>query len=384
MNVNEMSMSDIEKRMSEIKEEMNKPEADITALTAEVDAMEARKAEIVAIEAGHRALAEKVAAGLVGKKVEDRTVAEQIEVRSTVEYGKAFVNAIITGDDTEARALLSTNATSGGTIPVPTLLDNEIRNAWEESEMLKLCKQTAYPGNVKVGFEYSASGAVVHVEGAAAPDEETLVLGTVELKAESIKKWITISDEAIESTTIDTLGYIYAELAQKIAEKAEEILVGKIIASPATSTTTAPAVPVIEIAALGIDTIVNAVAELSGKAKNLHIAINRRTEAALKGLQMGANYNIDVFDGLKDKIVHTDALPAFSDADDDDTVIIIGDFGYGAQVNRPNGNELTIKVDDKSLAEKDLVKVVGRQYAGIGVVAPKAFVKINKVVEANG
>lgn len=97
---------------------------------------------------------------------------------------------------------------------------------------------------------------------------------------------------------------------------------------------------------------------------------------------MGANYNVDVFDGLKDKIVHTDALPAFSEADDDDTVIIIGDFGYGAQVNRPNGNELTIKLDDTSLAEKDLVKVVGRQYAGIGVVAPKAFVKINKVEAA--
>ena len=35
--------------------------------------------------------------------------------------------------------------------------------------------------------------------------------------------------------------------------------------------------------------------------------------------------------------------------------------------------------DDLSLAEKDLVKLVGRQYVGIGVVAPKALVKITKV-----
>jgi hypothetical protein len=35
-------------------------------------------------------------------------------------------------------------------------------------------------------------------------------------------------------------------------------------------------------------------------------------------------------------------------------------------------------VDELSLAEKDLVKIVGRQYVGMGVVAPKAFVKIAK------
>lgn len=194
MEIKDMMISDIEKRMSEIKEEMNKPEANIEALTAEVDAMEARKAELLTKETERRTLAERVANGTVGKEVktEERKMNEKIEIRDSLEYGKAFVNAIITGDDTEARALLSTNATSGGTIPVPTLLDNEIKNAWEESELLSLVKQTTYKGNVKVGFEYSATGAVVHAEGAAAPDEETLVLGTVELKAESIKKWITI------------------------------------------------------------------------------------------------------------------------------------------------------------------------------------------------
>lgn len=386
MPVNEMKMSDIEKRMAEIRTEMNAESADIEALTKEVEAMEERKAQLIADEESRKALANRVAEGkegtvtmaAVGESRKDKT---DIELRDTAEYGKAFVKAIIGQDDTELRALLSTNV-EGGVVPIPTILDNEIRNAWEDAQLLSLVKQTAYPGNVKVGFEYSASGAVVHVEGEDEPDEETLVLGTVELKAESIKKWITVSDEAIEGTTIDTLGYIYAELAQRIVEKAEEVLIAKINAAPASTTATAPGVPAYSVTALAVDTITMALAELSGKAKNIHLAMNRRTYAALIAAGKAANYSVDVFDGLKDKVVFTDALPAFSSATANSTVIIAGDFGYGAQANRPNGNALKITVDDKSLAEKDLVKVVGKQYVGIGVVAPKAFVKVKKVAAA--
>lgn len=42
---------------------------------------------------------------------------------------------------------------------------------------------------------------------------------------------------------------------------------------------------------------------------------------------------------------------------------------------------MTIKMDDLSLAEQDLVKIVGRQYVGVEVVAPKAFTKITKVAQ---
>lgn len=243
---------------------------------------------------------------------------------------------------------------------------------------MSLVKRSAYPGNVKVGFELSATGAVVHVEGTAAPDEEVLTIGTVELKAESIKKWITVSDEAIDNTTVDTVGYIYAEIAQRIVEKAESILVGLILAAPTASTATACAVAEMTAATVAVDTIVNAVALLSAKARNLHIAMARQTYAEFVSKALKANYGVDVFDGLKDRVVFTDALPAYSAAGSGDTYVIVGDFGYGAQANFPNGNDVTIKLDDMSLAEKDLVKIVGRQFVGMGVVAPNAFVRIKK------
>lgn len=370
-------------RIADIKVEMESEDSNIEALSAEVDLIEKRKAELkaAATEAAEKRamIAEKLEANVIEERKEEETKMTNMEVRNTPEYGKAFVKGLLTDDFTEARALLTENVT-GGTVPVPEVLENEIKNAWEDAQFLQFAKRTTYKGNVKVGFEVSATGAAIHVEGANAPQEETLVWGTVELKAESIKKWITVSDEALEGTTIDTLEEIYKEVAQKIVEKAEEIAIGKIIAAPATtSAANGPGVPVLEVTAIAADTIVNAVALLSGKAKDLRIVMNRQTKAAFEAVALGLSYGADIYDGLKDRILFSDALPAFSAADPDDTFVIIGDIGYGFQANFPAGNDVKIKVDDLSLAEKDLVKIVGRQYVGMGVVAPKAFVKINKV-----
>lgn len=370
-------------RIADIKVEMESEDSDIEALSAEVDLIEKRKAELKAAanEAAEKRamIAEKLEADVIEERKEEETKMTNMEIRNTPEYGKAFVKGLLADDFTEARALLTENVT-GGSVPVPEILETEIKNAWEDAQFLQFAKRTTYKGNVKVGFEVSATGAAVHVEGANAPTEETLVWGTVELKAESIKKWITVSDEALEGTTIDTLGEIYKEVAQRIVEKAEEIAIGKVIAAPAiTSAANGPGVPVLEVTAIAADTIVNAVALLSGKAKDLRIIMNRQTKAAFEAVALGLSYGADIYDGLKDRIIYTDALDAFSAADPNDTFVIIGDIGYGFQANFPAGNDVKIKVDDLSLAEKDLVKIVGRQYVGMGVVAPKAFVKINKV-----
>lgn len=384
MEIKEMTFEQTEERLSQITEEMKNEGADLEALKAEVDAIEARRAELTAIAEKRNALAAQIANGQAQATVtktfeqEERTMGLK-EIRASQEYAQAFLNMIKNNDDTEVRALLSDNVT-GGQIPVPTMLETEIKNAWEEHQLMGLVKHSYFKGNVKVGFELSATGAVVHVEGTAAPEEEVLTLGTVELKAENIKKWITVSDEAIEGTTVDTVGYLYKELAQRIVEKAEEVLVGKITASPATSTATACGVKVFS-GNPALDTIVRAVSELSAQAKDLHIVMNRQTKAEFVSLQLNANYAVDVFDGLKDRIVFSDKLPAFSAASVDDIYMIIGDFGYGAQANFPNGDSVTIKIDDLSLAEKDLVKIVGKEYVGLGVVAPYAFVNAKKVAE---
>lgn len=383
--LNEMNLEQVLERISAVETEIRSAENKeaLVDMDAKIKALNERRSELQELET-RKAQAEALQNEEVApeKIIEERKVEKtmtDLEIRGSVDYGKAYLNAIKTGDDAECRALLTTQV-NGGQIPVPTFLETEIKDAWEDCKVMSLVKKSYLKGNVKVGFELSADGASVHIEGNNAPSEEVVTIGTVELKAESIKKWITVSDEALEGTTVDTIGYLYKEIAQKIVEKAESILVGKITASPTTSSATACAVPA-SAQNIAVDTILNAEALLSGKAKNLNILMNRQTYPAFVTLALNAGYAIDVFDGLKDKIVFTDALPAFSSADADDTYAIVGDFGYGFQANFPSGNDMTIKVDDLSLAEKDLVKLVGRQYVGMAVVAPKAFVNINKVDE---
>ena len=69
-------------------------------------------------------------------------------------------------------------------------------------------------------------------------------------------------------------------------------------------------------------------------------------------------------------------IPAYSSTATTGTWLIVGDFGVGAQANFPAGDDISIKVDDLSLAEKDLVKFVGREYVGLGLVGDKAFCRV--------
>lgn len=359
--------------VEELSRMVDKINARMSALQ---DAADKRQAQIDKLKAGLGIKNQRKAAPLAPSR-------EPVEVRSNPEYAKAYLRFLKTGDDKQCRALLSTNGTNStlgltGYVPVPTFLENEIKVAWEECKLLSLVKHSFFKGNVKIGFELTATGANVHLEGDDAPDEEVVTLGTVEIKANNIKKWITVSDEALEGTTVDTMGYLFAEIAQRIIEKAEELLLALIEAAPTSSTSTAVSVRERTVTALDAGIIVESAALLSGRAKNLNVAMNRRTYAALRKLELTSNYAADIFDGLKDKVVFTDKLPSFAEASANDVFIVIGDFGYGAQANFPNGNDMMIKTDDVTLAEKDLVKIVGRQYVGLALVAENAFVRIVK------
>ena len=61
----------------------------------------------------------------------------------------------------------------------------------------------------------------------------------------------------------------------------------------------------------------------------------------------------------------------------------VGDLDYGAMANFPNGEEINIKLDDLTLATADLVRIIGRMFAGIGVVAPNAFTAVLKTAASS-
>jgi len=373
-----LDMDSVEARMAEIGQiiETADDDTDLEALSAELDMIKARKEAIVE---ERKAEVQAVLAG-EGEEVKEITIKEERtmdlkEIRSSESYIDAYAEYLKSNDDKECRSLLTVNAS--GVVPVPTLVEDIVRTAWEREGIMSRVKKTYMKGNLQVGFEISADGAVIHTEGAAAPSEEKLVLGIVSLIPASIKKWITISDEALDLKGEAFLRYIYDELTYQIAKKAADTLIEKIVACGTVSTNTPAtnvAVAAISTNTISLGLVAQAIAELSDEAANPVIIMNKATWASFKAVQANGNYGYDPFEGLD--VVFNNSLPAFSAATTGETFAIVGDLAVGAQANFPAGDEITIKFDDLSLAEADLVKIVGREYVGMGVVAPKAFTKI--------
>ena len=381
MNIEEMNIDQIEERLSQIETEKEAPEANFEALTEEVRALKEQKDNLIAEAEKRQKELNEIAQGevetvLKEKVEEERKTMTDMEKRNSAEYIEAFANYIKTGKDEECRALLSENGS--GKVPVPELVDDVIKTAWDREDITRLVKKTYLKGNLKVGFELSATGAAVHTEGADAPAEETLVLGITELVPQSIKKWITISDEVLDLSAESFLRYVYDELTYQIAKKAADSIIADIEACGTVSTNSGTThqcgVPKIAESTIAVGTIANALSQLSDQASNPVIMMNRSTYASFKQAQYAASWPVDVFEGLP--VVFNNTIKAFAVATTGETFVIVGDLGYGAQMNMPNGDDITFKYDENSLAEKDLVKIVGRKYVGHDVVAPGAFVKV--------
>lgn len=380
MEFEKMSIEELEARKAQIATECEAEGADLNALTEEVRGINAelekrktaaaQKAEIrAAVASGEGVVVET----MKEEKGKDKMTIE--EVRSSKAYIDAYANYLKTEKDEECRALLTEMANAedaSGPLPVPTIVEGRIRTAWEKLGVWSLVRKTYVKGILKVGFEVSSTPAQFHVENDEAISEEKLVLGIATLTPESIKKFIRISDEALDMGGEEFLDYIYDELAYRIAKFAEDSLLSVIgglseSSSPAVGALTSNGSDILSIVA-------KAVAKLSDEAANPVVVMNKATYAAFRTAQANAQYGVDPFDGLP--VYFSSALTALSGTTSTTPWLIVGDFGIGAQANFPNGAEIKIKFDDLSEATSDLVKVIGRMYVGLGVVAPRAFCKV--------
>ena len=374
MEIKEMQMSDIEQRSLEIEELMKAEDADIEALSKEVEELEARKAEIeTEVEKRKKEAEEALKTAKEVEKVEERKM-DNKEIRNSKEYIDAFGEYIRTGDDKVVRSLLTENAS--GTVAVPDFVYNIVKTAWDEEGIMSLVRKSYLKGNLKVSFEIDGDEASIHTEGGAAVSEENLTLGIVELKAVSIKKWLSISDEVYDLRGEAFLSYIYREIAHRIAKKAADTLIAKLEACDTVSTTTCVGVPVVTEATLALGTVAKALAELSDEASNPVIMMNKKSYAAFKAVQYAGNYAVDPFEGLQ--VRFNNKITAYDAATTGVTYAIVGDLGEGALANFPNGEEITFKFDELSRKKEDLIEVLGREFIAIEPIAPNHFVKIQK------
>lgn len=372
----EMSVEEIQARKAEIGTLVDTEDADLGALEEEIRAineeLEARKAEEAKKVEIRKAVAEGEGETIEKAPVEERKEMTNEEIRNSKQYIDAYAEYVKSGDDKEVRALLTENV-ANGTVPVPEFVYEIVKNAWEKEGIMSRVRKSYLKGNLKVGFEISADGAYVHTEGTAVT-EEALVLGVVELIPATIKKWISVSDEVMDLRGEAFLRYIYDELTYRIAKKAADELVAKIVAAGTASTATAVGLPKITQTTIAVGNIAAALGNLSDQAADPVIIMNKLTWSAFKAAQYAASVPVDPFEGLP--VIFNDSLPAFSAATTGVVYAIVGDLGEGALANFPNGEAIQMKYDDMTLATSDLVRVIGRMPVALGVVGPNAFVRI--------
>lgn len=381
MELKDMTLEEVEARISEL-DSMVETSEDVEAInkaTEERKALNERKAELKDL-VERKALAQAIQNNeVVPNVIEERkgeiTMKNIKEYRDSAEYINAFAEYVKSGDDAEVRALLTTNVGDAGQIAVPSLVYDEIKTAWDKNEIMSLVNKVSVNANYQVEFEISGDDAVIHNEGSGAVSEESLSHGIATLIPEDIIKWISISREAKAMRGEEFLRYVYRELAHKILKKAADDLIGKIDALDTSATSTKPSAPVVKMGTT-VSTVVTAIGNLSDDAANPVIVMNKLSYAALKAAAYAAGYSIDPFEGLEVKF--SNKLKSYASASENDTWMIVGDFGYGALANFPEGETPNITIDELTKKKQGMIEVVGDLYVAAEPVACKAFVKVTK------
>lgn len=353
MDFSTMTIDQLEERKAAIVAELDNPEANLEELETEARAIKEELENRKAAEAKRNEIRAAVAAG-EGVKID--AVPKMEERKLNTEERKAeMLDALaeyIKGDATpEQRALLTTGAT-GGTVKVSNVVDDFIWTDWDKSPILSRVRKVFVRGNYSVGYEASATGAVKHTEGAAAPTEETLTLAYINFVEQYYKKWITVSDTVLALKGEAFMRYLLDEFGHQLAIALENAIVAEIAASSLSAKVTN---------AIDNTAAMAGFAALSDEATNPVVIISKATYAAIKNERTTAGAPIeDPFNGME--VLFNRNV----------TGMLVGDLD-GVVANFPDGQDFKFIVDDKSLAESDMVKIVGKVMADVHLVRPNGF-----------
>lgn len=364
----------IETEMKAINAELEQRRA---AKQAEEDALRAAEEDRRAEETKRAEMRKLVAEG-AGEpinifKEERKKTMDLKEIRKSPAYVDAWVEGFKTGKYEECRRILTDNALDAnigegdGLVPVPTMVGDRIHALWENNEILRRIRRTYAPGNLEESFEVSSTGAVVHQEGAEDIEDEELIIGTVKLVAESLKKTIQVSKQALKLRGQAFIDYIMDEFENKIMALLCQGVISVITGAPTTSNTTHVGVPVIEASVVTLDIVAQALGELEDDNAEPVIVMNRRTHAAFRAAQLNANYAVDPYENLP--VLYNSNLPAIGDATAGQKWLIVGDLS-AVQANYPAGDQVEFIIDPYTGKKRNMVEILGEMLVAIGLTAP--------------
>lgn len=358
MDFKTMETAALEERRAAIITEMETEGADLDALKDEARAI-LEEIENRRAEAKEKAeVREKVAngAGEVIKTFDEEKNTMTVEERKT-EMIDALAEYIKGRATAEQRALLLTTDATGGTVKVSNIVDDFIWTDWDKSPILSRIRKVYVQGNYSVGYEASATGAVKHTEGANAPTEETLTLAYVNFVAQYYKKWIRVSDRVLALKGRAFLDYLFDEFGHQLAVALENAVVAEIAASSLSAKVTNSIDNTAAMAGF---------AALSDEAANPVVIISKANYAAIMNARATTGAKIeDPFNGFD--VLFNNTV----------TGMLVGDLD-GVIANFPEGEDFKFIVDETSLAEQDLVKIVGKILCDIHLVRPNGFAVVTE------
>ena len=379
--------SDVETRDS-ILNEVEDLEKEATQIEADVEELRSIKAKFEEQESRMDLIK-----NVTTEVVEARNEAIKSNVLDTPEYRQAWVDMIRKDDMKGVQAILRDDpiygmATTNDNVPVPTLWQSYVETAWYNyGKFSRLVSKTYAQGYLAIPLEASATGAVVHTEGADAPIEEEIVLGLVEIKPANIKKWISLTDEIMALTADEFMRYIADELVYRVVLKLDEGIINGAVDSNGKGVVgiVGNANTLTYTGAVSFNVCNEAIADLV-TFDNLTVAMNPKTFfkniMGLTDLQGRPIYNVAhdnagkpqyYVNGLR--VEFTQALPAYDSATANAVWAVIGDF-RGYRLNLPEGDMVRTLIDPYSMARQDKVYMLGRLFAGGNVARMKHFVQI--------
>lgn len=353
MEFKDMTIDELQERKAAIALEVDAEGADLDALETEARAINAEIEDRKTTETKKAEIREQIAMGS-GETIvtfEEREKTEMnIEERKT-EMVDALAEFIKGRETPEQRALLTTGV-SGGTVKVSDIVSDYIWTDWDKSPILSKVRKVYVKGNYSVGYEASATGAVKHTEGADAPAEETLALAYINFVAQYYKKWITVSDTVLALKGQAFMDYLMDEFGHQLAIALENAVVAEIAASTLSAKVTN---------AIDNTAAMAGFAALSDEATNPVVIVSKATYAAIMNERSTTGGKIeDPFNGMT--VLFNRNV----------TGMLVGDLD-GVVANFPEGEDFKFIVDEKSLAESDMVKIVGKVLADIHLVRPNGF-----------
>lgn len=357
MELNNMTIEELEARGAAIICEMDADGADLDALETEARSIRTEIEKRRTLEKQKADIRAQVAhgAGTIIESIPEERTNDMNEKEMRTQIEEALAETIKGRATAEQRALLTTDG--GGSVLVSNIVDEYIWTDWDKSPILSRIRKVYVAGNYSVGYEASATGATIHAEDDDPPAEEELTIAYVDFVAQYFKKWIQVSDRVLALKGRAFLDYLYDEFGHQLAIALENATVAEIAASALTAQVTHD---------IDGDAVLAGIAALSDEATDPVAIMSKSTYADIKSIRTTTGARIeDPFEGLE--VLFNNSV----------TGVLVGDLS-GVVANFPEGEDFKFITDDLSLAEKDLVKIVGKVLADIHLVRPNGFALVQE------